>query len=271
MFLANRAPALAVHSRYHGAAVAGLALVMLKSHARLGTRIAVLSGLLIASAESASAQAPINVFVPAQGRPCTPEPGWRYCFILTDSQIKVQAVDGTSDTARMAVANIYAQITARLSTRYPRNTFYGYKVYLTNGKPWSELANLQPVGSMHSAKTGEWSGDWLRGGATLNYLWIDEQMICKTGVATRGGKDTTARTFDQVIHEFGHAISSRLGLDARVNQMLGGQPNAPAGERFAWSVQYWFTSPNGYDQAAHPLMVELFTSRAIFSCQGYRR
>ena len=222
---------------------------------------------LLGLAGIASAQAPMNPFVPPTGTPCTPEPGWSNCFVLPDPKITIMSLDGTSEHARMAVAKIYVEMTKRFSAKYPRNKFDGFKVYLTNGKPWSALANLKPVGTMWPDKTGEMSGDWLRGGASNNYLWIDEQMICKTGVKTRGAKDTSKRTFDQVIHEFAHSISMRYGLDPRVNQMWPGDKYA--GENWAWAVQHWFGSPAGQKPEAQKTLSELFTSKASFSCEGY--
>lgn len=66
--------------------------------------------------------------------------------------------------------------------------------------------------------TGDWkkTGDFLRGGASPDFLWISEQMMCKTGVATRNATkantDNAVRTVDQVVHEFGHSIDYNYGL-----------------------------------------------------------
>ncbi|MBL8217098.1 MAG: hypothetical protein JNK87_40635 [Bryobacterales bacterium] len=240
---------------------------MVKSHTILAAA-AILGGLLIAAPQIAEAQAPMNVFTPPRGTPCTPEPGWWNCFVLVDPKITIMSLDGTSEHFRMAVANIYGEMTKRLSAKYPKAKMNGYKIYLTNGKPWSALANLQPIGSMWPDKTGEMSGDWLRGGTTMNYLWIDEQMMCKTGVKTRGAKDKSQRTYDQVIHEFGHAFAYRFGLDGRINTTWPGNRSAP--ENFAWSVQYWFSSPAGGFPESKAWMEEMFTSKASFSCQGYK-
>ena len=241
---------------------------MLKSNC---APIAVLGGLLIAFAGLAEAQ-PMNVFRPPIGSvwsPCTPEPGWWNCFVLADPKITIMSLDGTSEQGRSAVANIYEEITKRFSPKYPRNKFDCYKIYLTNGKPWSALANLKPIGQMWPAQTGAMSGDSLRGGTNQNFLWIDEQMICKTGIKTNP-KDAEKRTFDQVIHEFAHAISFRYGLGARIDQTLSSDKNFPAAERWAWSVQGWFSSPARNDAAAQQMLSEMFTSKASFSCQGYK-
>lgn len=54
---------------------------------------------------------------------------------------------------------------------------------------------------MWQDKSGEMSGEYLRGGTNENYLWIVEQTICKTCVRTgneAGTSDNENRTLDQV-------------------------------------------------------------------------
>jgi hypothetical protein len=113
------------------------------------------------------------------------------------------------------------------------------------------------------------TGDELRGGAANDYIWISEQMICKTGVKTRGAKDKTARTLDQVVHEFAHSIDGNFGLGSRIKQ-LHATSNAP-GEDFAWDVQHWFGTPTGnMSDAERKLVGEIFSQQKTFSCAAYK-
>src|SRR5690606_5873094 len=126
-----------------------------------------------------------------------------------------------------SVAHIYQDMLNRLKPEYPTDVFNGFTVYITNGEAWSELQNLAPVGTMWpgTVEKGIPQGDDLRGGASNRFLWIEEQMICKTGVATRNAAydaglrarpDNTVRTFDQVVHEFSHSIHMNYGLDEEI-------------------------------------------------------
>ena len=120
-------------------------------------------------------------------------------------------------------------------------------------------------------------GDELRGGSGSDYLWISEQMICKTGVATRNAAyaagrrsspDNDYRTFDQVVHEFAHTIDQRYGLDARVQSLYANAPSNLPSEEFAWAVQTWFSTPE-YDRnqpGEQEFLEEIFTSRATYNC-----
>ncbi|WP_031497712.1 hypothetical protein [Bryobacter aggregatus] len=214
----------------------------------------------------------INVFTKPNATTCQPEPGWATCIVLADPKITIQAVALASQSAIFAVANIYTELTKRFKPEYPRNKFDGYKIYLTNGQPWSALAKLEPVGSMWPNQTGPQSGDVLRGGASTNYLWIDEQMICKRGVKTRtdaGAKDDSLRTFDQVVHEFGHAIDMRYNLRSRLPRVYSNNPGFV--EMFPQSIQSWFGTPRKAETGAPiALMNEIFNSQVSFSCEGYR-
>ena len=111
--------------------------------------------------------------------------GWRSYRLLNDPKIIIMGSRAVTPIAMNVIADTYIEITRRLTTKYPKNRFDGYIIYVTNGEPWSELKNLNPVGTMWRDQTGTKSGDYLRGGTSFNYLWIDEQMICKKGVRTR--------------------------------------------------------------------------------------
>lgn len=216
----------------------------------------------------------IKVFVDQpSAKPCTPEPGWAKCLELPAPAMKIFASKAVSQSALNGVANVYTEMTQRFrAAKYPLNKLDGYKVYITNGEPWAVLSKLNPVGTMWPDQTGPMSGNFLRGGSGGDYLWIEEQMICKRGVKTRnadGTPDDEERTFDQVVHEFAHTIDTKYIPDQSVN--LFGKNDFPAVEGFAWGVQHWFGTPSGKLSARQEAVLkDIFTSRATFSCEGYK-
>lgn len=104
--------------------------------------------------------------------------------------------------------------------------------------------------------TGPTTGDELRSGASTDFLWIDEQMMCKTGAQTRNDafeagnrawRDDTPRTIDQVVHEFAHTIDFRYGLIDQINSIFASSSMGPV-EAFPWAVQGKFGAPaSGWD------------------------
>lgn len=210
---------------------------------------------------------------------CMPDYGWAYCRKLADPKITIMGASTVSQSALDNVEKIYTDMTKRLTSAYPKNKLDGYVVYLTNKGPWAEVSKLSPVGTMWlDPKTGANRGDELRGGSNINFLWIDEQMICKRGVQTRkdayaAGKTTTPdddaeRTFDQVIHEFAHTIDSRYGLRSKITTAFPG--NTPE-EQFAWAVQDKFGAPKtNFTEAQRTFVNEIFGSATTtFSCKDY--
>ena len=205
---------------------------------------------------------------------CEPEPGWTTCVEMASPSIKIFTSRLASASAINGVVNTYTEMTKRLSEKYPKDKFNGYKVYLTNGEPWQELSKISPVGTLWPDQTGKMSGDYLRGGTTKDYLWIDEQMMCKTGVRTRneaGMPDNDKRALDQVVHEFAHAIAYRFDLDKTVNENFSSNPGFPATEQFPWSIQYWFGTPAGRMVPKEEAVIkEIFSSRVSLTCEGYK-
>ncbi|MGB5050118.1 MAG: Ig-like domain-containing protein, partial [Caldilineaceae bacterium] len=200
----------------------------------------------------------------ANSAECTPFEGWTRCKTLADPKIRIMGTARVSQSAIDIVARIYTEMAARFKPAYPKDVFNGYVVYITNGEPWSEINGLYPIGVTLGPND---EGDILRGGASRDYLWISEQMICKTGIVTRPD-DTTTRTFDQVIHEFAHAIHANYGLEDRIEQIYSeaAKPN----ENFAWGIQHWFSSPSGTltpEQSA--FIGEIFSGSTTFSCDAY--
>lgn len=205
-----------------------------------------------------------------------PDYGWTYCRVLKDPKIVIMGSRTVSKTAMDAVEYIYTDITSRFKADYPKNKFDGYVIYLTNEEPWSELSNLAPVGTMMT-DNGINKGEELQGGTGPDYLWITEQMICKKGVKSRNEafaagrrteRDDDYRTFDQVIHEFSHAIDFRFGLRDRINQVYQGGWNPV--EQFPWNIQYWFGAPGGTLSASENAFIgEIFNSSTTFSRDLY--
>lgn len=205
------------------------------------------------------------------------EPGWARCWVMKDPAIKILATKNVSELAVNAVANIYREMTHSLNRMYSRKVYDGYKVYITNGETAAELKRLNTVGTMWTDGTGPDSRDWLRGGTTSEYLWISEQMICKTGVRTRGAQDKETRTFDQVVHEFAHSIDMKfIGVEGNQKFKLFDFVKIGPVEGFAWAVQYWFRAPDPMAHSGKEIPTDvkaalgrIFTSRPRFSPEGY--
>ena len=210
----------------------------------------------------------------ANVKQCEAESGWRTCIEMASPSIKIFGSRLASESALNGVANAYIEITKRFNEKYPKDRFNGYKIYLTNGEPWPELSKISPVGTMWTDQTGPMSGDFLRGGTNKDLLWIDEQMICKTGIRTRneaGTPDNDKRALDQVVHEFGHAIDFKFNLDQTIRSNYIEHPNFPATERFPWSIQNWFGTPDGsLTPKEDAVMKDIFSSRISLTCEGYQ-
>jgi hypothetical protein len=215
----------------------------------------------------------INVFmIKANVKPCTPEAGWAKCIEMVEPAIQIIASRAVSQSAMNGVANIYTEIANRFGAKYPKSKFDGFKVYMTNTEPWAELRGLSPI-NFRPEKPYETSDDFYRGHGGPDNLHITEQMICKQGVKTRNetGKilDNTPRTLDQVVHEFAHSIDFKYIPDQTLNLFA---PLSSSGvEGFARGVQGWFGAPGAtFTPAQEAVLKGLFTSRATFSCEGYR-
>lgn len=182
---------------------------------------------------------------------CFPAYGWGNCLQITSPKITIYGATTTSQAAMNLVKEVYSVMTSRLTANYPKETMDGFVVYLTNAGPWSEVSQLAPIGTMWlNAQTGEDKGDELRGGAGRDHLWIDQQMMCATGVQTRNQahdegrraeRDDVVRTVDQVVHEFAHSIDARFGLRPRIDSTFPGA--YPPAEAWAGAVQGKFSAP----------------------------
>lgn len=206
---------------------------------------------------------------------CSIPVGWSKCRQIASPKITIYGIAAATDAAMDAVQKIYTDMTSRLAAPAKMD---GVTVYLTNGRPWSEIGSLAPLGEFGRGivEKGIAQGDDLRGGASRDFLWIDEQMICKKGVATRNeakkaglrsAADNDVRTFDQVVHEFGHTIANRSGLDGRLAATYPGRSDAV--ELWPWTIQNNFGTPAGTPAGGgQQLFDEVFTSTTTYTCDA---
>jgi WD40 repeat protein/uncharacterized protein YkwD len=235
------------------------------------------SGLPAAAGQSASSSPAATATPPAAANAgdCGLEPGWTQCRLITSPKIKILGTPAVSAAALDAVQHIYTDMTSRFTAAFPKDKMDNYVIYLTNNEPWSELSAIAPVGTFWTGtQNGIPKGEELLGGTSQDYLWISEQMICKRGITTHAdayaagrrtvpdGKDP--RTFDQVIHEFAHAIAFRYGLDAQIDTVYAGEANPV--EKFPQDVQNWFGAPVG-EPARKAFIEGIFSSATEYACE----
>ncbi|RYZ43452.1 MAG: hypothetical protein EOO71_03630 [Myxococcaceae bacterium] len=221
----------------------------------------------------------LKILEPLAALECEVEAGWSGCRVVAASSktVRIYSTPAVSLAAQKAVATVYNTILASLKAPYDASKFDGYKVYITNGEAWSDLKPRPPMGFMGADD----QNDELRGGTSPSFLWIEEQMICKKGVATRNAafaagkrkqRDDDWRTFDQVVHEFAHAIDFKFNLQPQYGvSIFPGAPNFPAAEDFAWGVQHFFGTPAGsLNPAQNDFLNKLFdksiANKTPFTC-----
>ncbi|MCC6704152.1 MAG: hypothetical protein IT334_04690 [Thermomicrobiales bacterium] len=209
---------------------------------------------------------------------CLPTIGWGHCLQMSEPKMTIIGATTVSRPAMDLVKTIYTEMTSRLTDDYPKDVMDGFVVYVTNGGVWDDVSQLSPVGAMWPDTSGPMSGNELRGGASRNYLWVDEQMMCKTGVQTRNADyeagtrsepDNSERTVDQIVHEFAHSLNYRYNMDPMTTVLW---PQSV--EDFPWAVQGMFNAPaSSWDNwnADQQAFVEgMFGPRtdATFDCSG---
>jgi len=202
---------------------------------------------------------------------CMPEDGYAHCRVAGTPNIHIYGTDKVSVSAMSNIDHIYTTMTDLFKTEYPASKFEGYKIYVTNEETIAELDALYPINRMWTTGSGDGTRDWLRGGTGPDWLWITEQMICKTGVVTRNKtsvEDDTERTFDQVVHEFGHAIDFRFDIKSSEFSMYQNWGNPVEG--FPWGIQHWFGTPQGsFIPGELTVLNKIFSEREGFSCEYY--
>lgn len=137
------------------------------------------------------------------------------------------ATSGVSDWAIRMARTVLTNLMLTFKDRSNIAKFAGYRILLV-GDSDKVLSSLPEWGFPQA-------DDW-RGGTSILSANITEEMMCRTGVTNRPG-DVTARVYDQVFHEFGHAIAYLLALKDQITPVQGGKYDACT---FAWWVQSWF-------------------------------
>jgi hypothetical protein len=83
--------------------------------------------------------------------------------------------------------------------------------------------------------------DWR--GYSGDATFITEEMMCRTGVVTRGIKDQGYREFDQVVHEMSHTLNYQFFKDSNIDNSAGALTwGSNKGEWFPCNMQKWFNS-----------------------------
>ena len=207
--------------------------------------------------------------------PCVPMSGYAKCRVIDSPRITIHGTNRVSDSAMDFVKAIYSDMTSRLTPAYPKEKLNFVDIVITNGETAAELERLPIIGTnSRQGKRGEESNDWLRGHGGLNNAWITEQMICKTGVKTRGARDKATRTVDQVVHEFAHTMDFRFNRGAVIQRVYAGKGVDPV-ELFPQTMQAWFgASPNPKQLQDNPTlrddMATMFSSQNSYSCSDYK-
>jgi len=157
-------------------------------------------------------------------------------------------VYGTNTTSDWAMLNTQLIIKNMLNARLqPCPGLAGNKVYIISQFDYdANLIAQYPLVGIPAA----WIADTRGGTHYGNYrlTMVTEEMMCRTGVVSRGASDRTFREFDQVIHEFGHAMGGfgcspdQYAITDAPNCGLDNKPQ----ECFAASVQAWFNNNYSY-------------------------
>ncbi len=138
----------------------------------------------------------------------------------------------TGNTGNNAVKNpngSFRQLV--MISRYDQNDFaFNYPLLQSDNPVWNQ-ADLTSV----------------RGGVRNNCM-VTEEMMCRTGVVSRGYKDRLFREFDQVVHEFGHVLHNLNGCNANFPGPLmdGGSPYADNAESCAAATQAFYNNNLSY-------------------------
>ncbi|MGE4322853.1 MAG: hypothetical protein AB7E60_07455 [Sphingobium sp.] len=226
---------------------------------------------------SAEPKAPIpsgqKVDLPPVPSRCVPKAGFAKCRVIASPRITIHGTARTTDSAMDFVEMIYTDMTSKLKPAFPKSKLNFVEILITNDESAAELAKLPGIGDNGRPATGDASNAWLLGGGGPNTTWITEQMMCKTGVKTRGARDTETRTYDQIVHEFAHTMSFRFDYLPTINRVFAGSV-VPAEEAFPYAVQAWFDPSQKYSVFRTPAfdaeIAKIFTSRGSYDCANYK-
>jgi hypothetical protein len=201
---------------------------------------------------------------------CMPFDNWGHCRLTHDAKnqatLRIVGSQQVTDAVLDQLAEVYAIV---LGTMKPHTADYevngviekrphqlsdmmGVVAYVTNGEDEQWLKQTYPMDSRFAEDPNSF-----RGGASKDIFWISEQLICKTGIATKPS-DTITRTYDQVIHEFAHVVDNNYELSSEVVAKF--RAAGEAQENFAGAVQSHF---NAYDGRTYP-QVEVDYVKSLF-------
>ncbi len=153
------------------------------------------------------------------------------------------ATEGVSDWALHSARTVLTNVLLGLKDRSQIEKFKNYRILIV-GDADKDIINYPDIGFKQA-------NDW-RGGTDNRVARITEEMMCRTGVTNRPG-DKVYREYDQVVHEFGHTIDMRLGLESLIGQvqkMANTYPRDKQGkykasynaEQYPYWVQSWYNS-----------------------------
>lgn len=138
------------------------------------------------------------------------------------------ATESVSDWALVMARTVLTNLLLTFKDRSQIERFTKYRILIVGDGDGDDAVNYPDI---RFPQFKEW-----RGGTNDNVARITEEMMCRKGITHRPN-DTDYRKYDQVIHEFGHTIDIKLGLQAALTDVQGGKYNA---ESFPWWVQSWF-------------------------------
>lgn len=165
-------------------------------------------------------------------------------MLTSEFGVTFYATNTTSEWAilntHLVIRNIINAIQASYS---PSTAFTGWRVLIT-----SNYDTIPETVATYAMIKTLFSLDWIRtnwggtGGGGTKIIWVTESMMCQKGIPYRQPADLGYREFEQVVHEFGHAIDMTI-----LNSQASEQPEAKLlgdhkDEWFPWQVQYWFNS-----------------------------
>lgn len=153
---------------------------------------------------------------------------------------KVVASNSVSDWALLNAHLIYKNMLGALldnQTQKMKNNTTNRKTVVIISKDDSNEVEANQTPYIYGTFDSKWVADY-RGGASGNGITlVTEEMMNKVGVYHRGNEDKSYREFEQVVHEFAHAIDFICGLNTSTFSAANG--NA---EWFPWKVQLLFNS-----------------------------
>ncbi len=167
-------------------------------------------------------------------------------MLTSEYGVTFYATITTSEWAILNTHLIIRNVINAIQTSYvPATAFTGWKMLILSG-----YDNNPDVVAGYPIIKEVFDSGWVQSywggtaGGSTKMVFLTESMMCQKGIPYRKPEppeekpDFAYREFEQVVHEFGHAIEETiLGDKART------QPEAnSSAEWFPWQVQYWLNS-----------------------------